>query len=495
MTGPTLQPKKMPTKLRSDLFFYQHQLDGVRWLAGRKSWILADQPGLGKTIQSLSAAAIEWDQRGPLRILVVCDASLKRNWAKEILKLTEYRHHILEGINYTQREASFNAYLAANDDILIVHYDQLVSRKLKQPDGSFVRTKVVEGLLDMEWDIVIADEAHALKNPTASRTKALHNLRVRRWFLVTGTPMENRPDELWSLLKLAIPETQGYWKWVQRFCLYGGHGGHQIVGVKRKDELKTYLEDVMLRRLKRDCLDLPDKHYVKVETELSDVQKDLYRSIIDELVIKLPGSPTPMEVETGLKRSLRLRQICSTPANIEGLPDDSGKLDAVVAQTKDVLSGGNKLVTFTEFRGTLHCLERRYESLGIPVFTVFGTGMALDERDRRQERWAKSKEPGVFLATRQSSGRGLTLTEANYMALVERPFNPSKREQEEDRIHRIGASSTEPVTIMDFICQGTYEDEVEKILERKGALQDELIPNSGWQERIYKAILATAGSF
>lgn len=492
MSGPTLVPKKMPSKLRPDLKYYKHQLEGVRWLNARDSWVLADEPGLGKTLQALSAAAIDWDARGPLRILVVCDAKLKYNWAHEIEKLTLFSSHILDGKNYDERKRSFDFYRGFDTNILIAHYDQFVSRKVAQPDGSVKNSKVVEELFDIDWDIIIADEAHALKSWKAARTKAMHKLKTRRWFLLTGTPMENRPDELWSLLKLAIPETQSYWKWVQRFCLFGGYGGHQVVGVKKKDELRAYLEEVMLRRLKRDCLDLPEKQHIQVLCELSDYQKDLYKEVVQDLRLTLPENPDPMEVETGLKRSLRLRQICSTPSNLEGLDDDSGKLDVVVEEARNYLSNGHKIVVFTEFRGTLAALMNRFEKAGIDQYVVHG-GIELTDRAFAQDAFTSHPRPCVFLATRQSCGIGLTLTAADVLFFVDKPFGPGKVQQAEDRIHRIGAKDS--VTIVDFICAGTYEEQIEKSTERKGEAIDELIPNAGWKKRVYDAIRSTSTGF
>ena len=320
------------------------------------------------TIQALTVAALDFDAGIASRVLVVCDAGLKYNWAyDEISDLTEFTWMVLDG-DPLQRAEQLAEFEQTHCDILIVNYEQVVAHWRE--------------LNDIGFDIVMVDECQEIKNQKAGKTKAVHQLRPKRWILMSGTPLENRPDELWSPLRLVDPNTPKYWPWVQRHCLFGGFGGRQIVGVKKRSELKAYLEDVMIRRIKADTLKLPEKEFTKIEVELSPLQRELYDEVIDELQLTMPSDPTPMELESGLTRTLRLRQICSTPANL-GFEDDSAKLDAVIEEYLKLAAQGHKCVFFSQFRETIACLERRIQAHDLPVWTIRG-GVKQKERKLRE---------------------------------------------------------------------------------------------------------------
>lgn len=459
--------KKLPSKIREGVRFYDHQIEGIRWLARVSSWILADEQGLGKTIQSLTAAALDFDAGRARRVLVISGSKqLKYQWADEIEKFTHFTYHVLEGTP-KQRAAQL---LDFDADILIVNYEQI--------------HKYVKVFNHMGFDIVIVDECHELKNPEAVRTKAAHQLKVKRWFLLSGTPVLNRPDELWSPLKLIDPNTPDYWPWVNKHCLFREG---KVVGVKQKGALKAYTSTIMLRRLKADCLDLPEKQYVRVNVEMGSAQRQAYREVLEELQAKLPANPTAMQRNAGNIQALRLRQVCSTPANI-GLPDDSAKLDVAVERAAELVANGHKVICFTQFRPTLACMEERLTRAGIPFYSIHG-GVDSDVRNEMVRQWTGDSAPSVLLAMYQVAKVGLNLTAARHAIMIDKLYVPGLMHQAEDRIHRIGQDTTQPVQIIELIARNSYEEKIERILSSKGEMIDTLVPNSGWSEKLYELIL------
>jgi SNF2 family DNA or RNA helicase len=470
-TAPPTPIKKHPSKIRPGVEYKNHQVRGIRWLARRSSWLLCDDQGLGKTLMSLSVAALDFDRGWASKVLVICDASLKDNWGDEIDKWSTFTWEVLDGRDPGKRRAKLAAF---DREILIVNYEQVMAHPNE--------------LLAMGFDIIIVDECQAIRNYEAKRTQAVHRLTAKRWFLLSGTPLDNRPNELWSPLRLADPDnTPAYWTWVNAHCVFAPKS-KVVVGVKKAEKLRRHIDQLFLRRLKGDCLDLPDKQRIKINVELSPYQRRLHDQAEKELILQLPQDPEPMDLESGLMKALRLRQICSTPANVEGLEDDSAKLDAVIAKLRELNDAGLKAVVFTQFRPTIDCLLRRCEAEGIKTWAHHG-GIPRPQRQVNVRDWSAHEGPAVMIGMYQTMGRGLTLTAARHVLIVDKLYTPGGMSQAEDRCHRIGADETQPVQIIEFIARRTHEQRIEQILDAKGEMIAELIPNSGWKKKIYQLIL------
>lgn len=440
-------------------------------MARLTSFLLADEMGLGKSIQSLTVAALDFDQGWAKRVLIVTPASLKFNWAEEIEGLTNYNAVVLDGTP-AKREALLDEFDA---DILIINYE-LVGKHL-------------EDLNRMDFDIAICDEAHMIKSPKSKRTKAVHKLEAKRWFMLTGSPVLNRADELWSLLHRIDPEAfPSYWKFINRFCLFGGFNKKQVVGVKRPAELKALVDTVMIRRLKEDCLDLPEKQRITVHVDLNDEQRRIYDQVKDELILELPDNPDPMQIESGIVKFTRLSQIASTPANL-GFEDDSAKLDMAVEKIIELHKNDHKVVVFCRFRETLAALERRLLYLTEPiVMPVLHGGISKAKRQQIANEWSKTADPAPLGLMLQVGGVGLNLTAARHVLFVDKLFVPKLNEQAEDRVHRIGASETHPVQIIDIVARKTIDQRVERILTQKEELFDTLINPTDWKKALYEAL-------
>lgn len=471
MTTPV--PRKSLAKIKDTTIYYPHQIEGVRNLARRGSFLLADEMGLGKTLQALTVAAIDFERGWAKKVIVVAPATLKWNWQDEIDMHTKFSCHVLDG-KPDERKEQITEFAIGPTDILIVNYEQVVAH--------------LEDFNKVGFDIAIFDEAHYLKSYKSKRAKACRSLRASRNFLLTGSPLLNQVNELWSLLHIINPtDYPNYWRFVNRYAVFGGYKDKQIVGVKNRNELNERLTTVMLRRLKKEVLDLPNKIPVVIKVDLHAEQEKLYRAAADDLKIDMPGSPNPYEIENALTRFLKLKQICGTTATIEGYADYSTKLDVAVEKAVELVGNGEHVVLFTQFRGVQACMMKRLAAVKpapIPAYELNGD-TPKQTRSNLVKQWGEDS-PGALVAMLQVAGVGLNMTAASTCIFIDKLFVPKLNEQAEDRLHRIGQDR--PVTIIEIIARNTIESRIEAILRRKRKLFDTLVEDSDWKKALYEAM-------
>jgi SNF2 family DNA or RNA helicase len=476
------------------LEYYPHQVDGVRELARLGSAICGDEMGLGKSVEALTVFAVDVQAGWGRKLLVVAPATLKSNWWAEIMEHTLFRNVLVLGeeITHTDEEGDhwrtlsakrraqqlrdFRALPEHEPCILIVNYEQV--------------SKHVDDFNSIGFDMVAYDEGHMLANPRSVRTKACHRIQGKRHLVLTGSPMLNNANELWSLLYRVRPnEFPNYYVFQNRYCVFGGFKDKQIVGVKNEKELTTKLNSVMVRRLKADVLDLPEKQRITVKVPLHPAQKELYDRVKEELYLPDPDFASGEDIANALTMFLRLKQICGTPAAIDpAYKDDSYKLDRAEGDLYEMVDNGHKVVVFTQFRGVLSAYERRVRPTGMPVWVLNGD-VPKGERRAIVDRWARSSEPGALMCMHQVAGVGLTMTAARHMQTLDKLFVPKLNEQSEDRIHRIGADKTQPVQYFDYLCEGTVEYRVEQILRRKRRIFDDVVEDGNFRRKLYAALV------
>lgn len=476
--------RKQLDHIHDTVEFYPHQVDGIRELARMNSFLLADEMGLGKSLQALTVAAIDFQMGYAKRFLIVCPSSLKGNWQEEIEEHTHFKALVLDTLTPAKRRKVLEGFAGSDYDGLIINYEQVIPH--------------LDQLNALGFDIVIYDEAHYLKNPQAKRTKASQGLRAKRHFLLTGSPMLGHVNDLWSLLYRIDPGMEKYWHFRNRYCVFGGYKDKQVVGVKNRDELYERLQKVMVRRLKSDVLDLPEKQRIIIRLDLSPLQRKLYDELKDELLLAAPdpAAARPMEIENALTKFLRLKQVCGTPAALEfdeatGItyPDESAKLDRVEEMVDEIVNElGEHVVVFTQFRAIQRCLVERLTKRGIPSVQLHGD-IPTNERVPVVTKWKKDK-PGVIVCMLQVAGVGLNMTAANKVIFVDKLFVPKLNEQAEDRVHRIGSSTTQPVQIYELQMRKTIEQRVETILKTKRQLFDDVVETDSFKKKLYAALMA-----
>lgn len=472
----TTSRKSLEPYIKDEVEYYPHQVEGIRtFLARRKSFILADDMGLGKSLQALTTFAIDVARGWHKTMLVVCPVTLKGNWADEIDKFSRIPYMVLDGTPNQRVKQLIEFSGWASPKILIVNYEQVVSH-----------LKVLD---DMRFDIACFDEAHYLQNPKSKRTQASLDLYSRRNFMLTGTPMLNHVDGLWSLLHKAGVYPGGYYKFVNRYAVFGGYKDKQIIGVKNEDELKELLQGVMLRRLKKDVLDLPEVQLIERRVDLTPQQRKLYDEVVNEMRVTRVGQLEPDDIENALTKFLRLKEICGTTYKFTG-EDVSSKLDLAVSDDVEILENGHHTVVFTQFRDMQSCYIRRIQdAIDAPVWVLNGDVKKPDRQPIVKE-WGMTKEPGVLVCMIQVAGIGLNMTAARHGSFLDKLFVPGLNQQAIDRLHRIGQSETQPVQIREYLARGTIENRVNQILRTKSKLFGEIVETDPeWKKKLVELLM------
>jgi len=473
--------------IKDEVQFYEHQIVGIRQMMQMRNFLCADDMGLGKSLQSLVVAAGDICRGWADKILIVCPITLKSNWSDEFDKFTGIPHMIFGQTQDTKnpermrplppakREQQLNEFAAMTGPrALIANYEQI--------------EKHLTTLNRIGFHIVVFDEAHYLKNPQAKRTKASHKLRANRYFMLTGTPMLNNVHELWGILHVIDPVGYPkYWTFKNRYCVFGGWQNKQIIGVKNEKELQEKLNRVMIRRLKKDVLDLPEVQYIVKKLELSEGQKKLYDKAEQELEVQMVGLSDPSEIENALTKLLRLKQICGTTLPFTGV-DDSAKLDQAIEDALEITKTG-KLVVFTQFRDVQEAFCERLDKIApsIEIWELNGD-VPQHERQMHVNNWSRAMTHGVLVCMLQVAGVGLNMTAAQHGMFLDKLWTPGMNQQAVDRLHRIGQSETQPVQILEYHMKGTVETRVEYILRTKSKLFGTIVNDADFKLKLLQAL-------
>lgn len=489
------QRKSLMPYLFDTVEYYPHQIEGIRKLARMQNFLLADDMGLGKSLQALTVAIIDIVRGYGEKILVVAPVSLKGNWADEIEKFTTLPYMILGQeiqpgkpghpdklvkLGPAGREQQIQMFRdMKGPKVLIVNYEQ-VNPHLRD-------------LNRMGFHIIIYDEAHYMKNYKSQRTKACLKLTAARHFLLTGTPMLNNVNELWPLLHKIDPAGYPkYWGFVTRYCVFGGYKDKQIIGVKNEKELTERLQSIMLRRMKADVLDLPEVQIIQRKVDLAPEQRKVYDELVENLRIQIGEEES--EVDNALTKFLRLKQICGTTFPFSGV-DISSKLDLALEDSIELLTPyrGNeapKLVVFSQFRDVMECYADRLDKAAshIDIWELHGD-VKTHMRQGVVKEWATHDGPGVIVCNPIVAGVGLNMTASRHGFFLDKLFVPGLNQQAIDRMHRIGADTTQPVQITEYICRGTIENRVEQILRTKKKLFGSIVDESDFKRKLLRALM------
>jgi SWI/SNF-related matrix-associated actin-dependent regulator 1 of chromatin subfamily A len=427
---------------------FPHQIDGVAFLLGRRRAILADDMGLGKTRQSI--VSLRHLTPGGHR-LVVCPASVKRNWAREIaIVAPDSSVLVIEG---TAPAAPTAEWVVINYDILGRHHEQL---------------------LRVPWAALVFDEAHYLKNHTSARSKLARELtasaaaanRKLAVQLLTGTPLTSRPRDLFVLLQLvAHPLGRSFLAFAKRYCAAEkGEYGWKTGGASNIEELTVQLHGVMLRRSKDDVLALPPKlrTWLPVDVPLSTGARAVRK--VFELLAGKDSRPAPSR-DAALRRRGKLLAFLVEARQALALAKAAATLDFV----RGAIEQGEKVIVFSCFDGPVQTLARE---LGAAAVVVTGKTPAA-ARQPLVDRFQSDDDVRVFVANIIAGGTGLNLTAATQVVFNDLDWVPTNHWQAEDRAYRIGQTRTVNVTY--FVARNTIDDFVQAVLETKAALVNAIV--------------------
>ena len=439
----------------------KYQKNGYKWLRTLETWqfggILADDMGLGKTLQIISVLLAAKQEGRQGTSLVVSPASLIYNWAEEFARFAPELNISLIVGSQEERQGKIEAYGEA--DVLVTSYD-LLKRDIHLYE-------------DRQFLYQIIDEAQYIKNHTTAAAKAVKVINSQNRYALTGTPIENRLSELWSIFDFLMP---GF--------LYGYDVFKKEMEtpiVKNKDEgamkrLQKMVSPFILRRLKEDVLkDLPEKleecRYVRFATE----QQRLYDGQVVHMREKISGQN---EEEFNKNKLLilaeltRLRQICCDPSLcFDNYKGEVAKLEACLQLIQSAMDGGHRMLVFSQFTSMLEILQRELTAAEIPYFTI--TGSTSKEKRLQMVKEFNEGDTPVFLISLKAGGVGLNLTGADMVIHYDPWWNLAVQNQATDRAYRIG--QTKKVTVYKLIVKNTIEEKIQKLQETKKNLADQVI--------------------
>ncbi|MBL1209070.1 DEAD/DEAH box helicase [Geminocystis sp. GBBB08] len=449
-----------------------YQQVGFSWLYFLEKWnlgaCLADDMGLGKTVQLIAfLLTLKEEELLTKPSLIVCPTSVLNNWEREIQKFAPSLKVIIHHGEQRSKEKIFLK-MAKKVDVVITSF-ALIFRDF-------------ETLNMVEWQGVILDEAQNIKNPQAKQTQAVQELTSEFRIALTGTPVENRLSELWSILQFLNPGYLGTQQFFQRrFTIPIEKFGDQ----HSLQTLRSLVQPFILRRLKTDkniIQDLPEKQEMNVYCGLSSEQAQLYQNLVEESLAKINET-------TGIKRHglvltllMKLKQVCNHPAHLlkeEKLDFSprSGKLLRLEEMLEEVVSEGDHSLIFTQFAEWGNLLQPYLkQKLGVEVLFLSGN-TKIEKRQEMVDRFQNDPQgPPVFILSLKAGGTGLNLTKANHVFHYDRWWNPAVENQATDRAFRIGQKQN--VQVHKFICSGTLEEKINDILESKKQLAEQTI-NTG----------------
>jgi SNF2 family DNA or RNA helicase len=463
-----LAPMATPAGFTGQLRPYQER--GLSWLCflGELGLggILADDMGLGKTIQLLSLL-LAGGSDGPT--LLVCPMSLVGNWQREAERFTpELRVHVHHGAD--RLDGDELAAAVADADLVITTY------------GVAARDQAALGRVG--WARVVCDEAQNIKNHATRQARAVRALPAASRIALTGTPVENRLSELWSIMEFTNPGLLGpAEKFRQRYAIPVERDGSP----EAAQALKRLTQPFVLRRLKTDkaiISDLPDKQEIKVWCNLTAEQASLYQATVTDMLSRIENAADDIGRRgLVLATMARLKQVCNHPAHLLGdgsrLPGRSGKLARLEEICDELVAEGDKALCFTQYAEFGRMLQPYLAArLGCPVLFLHG-GTTKKQRDAMVAQFASLEEPAVFLLSLKAGGTGLNLTAASHVIHIDRWWNPAVEDQATDRAFRIGQRRN--VQVRKFVCVGTLEERIDAMIEEKKALAEQIVgTGEGW---------------
>ncbi|HTQ08190.1 MAG TPA: DEAD/DEAH box helicase [Polyangiaceae bacterium] len=450
------------TALRATLRPYQKI--GLRWLALLDELglggCLADDMGLGKTLQVIALLVLKKEHTGRVNALLVVPASLLANWKSELERFAPSLSALFVHPSQPSNAGATPEAAAEHADVVLTTYGMLTRQAW---------------LRERAWSIAVLDEAQAIKNPSANQTRAVKRLHARFRLVLTGTPVENRLGDLWSLFDFACPGLLGSAKEFGALAKRLERSEHADFS-----PLRRLLRPYVLRRLKTDksvIADLPDKTEVVAHCSLTKAQAVLYQQAVDELARELAAAEGMKRRGVILATILKLKQICNHPAHWlrHGGWDESesGKLLRVRELCEPIVARQERLLVFTQFREATAPLAAFLRELFGREGLVLHGATSVAKRKALVDAFQRDDGPPFFVLSLKAGGTGLNLTAASHVVHFDRWWNPAVEAQATDRAFRIGQKRN--VLVHKLVCRGTVEERIDRMLESKRSLGEAVL--------------------
>lgn len=459
---------------------FNHQIDGVRFGLNKKKFLLCDDQGLGKTFQIINWVGCLEKTDKINKVLIVCGVnSLKYNWQSEISIHSDEKGWVLgtrfrkttgkayEGSTKDKLDDLDNLpdcrYIITNIETLRAGAEKITKSKYHFPIAEKLQELCKNGTIS----VIAFDECHKSKEPTSLQSRAMINVQAKYMVAMSGTPLMNNPLDLYFPMKWLGYENHSFYQFKQHYCTLGGWGGSQVVGYKNLEEIRTMMDNIMLRRLKTEVLDLPEKirkiEYVDMTSKQNQIYKEVYMGVMNELQkIKFSNNPLSMMI--------RLRQATGWTGILSQTVQESAKMDRMVELIDEISASGQKAIVFSNWESMTEVAKEKLKSYN-PAYITGAT--KADERMKEVGRFQNDDKCKVIIGTIGAMGTGLTLTAAQNVIFLDSPWNMALKAQAEDRAHRIGTKGT--VNIITLVCKNTIDERIEELVEKKGQIADALV--------------------
>lgn len=450
---------------------YEYQIEGFNFGIQNDCWLLGDEMGLGKTKQVIDIAVAKKLQYGYEHCLIICGVNgLKWNWQIEVSKHSNERAWILGqrrvgtkikiGGNKEKRDDLSNLDKLSDYYFIIVNIEALRDVEIVERLSKMCSDKTI--------GLIAFDECHKAKNPTSQQGKGVLKLQAENMIAMTGTPLMNTPLDLYIILKWLGYEKHSFYQFKNHYCVMGGYGGYQVVAYRNLSELQDELSGIMLRRLKDEVLDLPEKIYIDEYVDMTPKQETIYNEVTADIKanidqIKMASNP--------LAELIRMRQATGYTGILSSSIKESAKLDRLEELVEEAVCNDRKVVIFsnwTQMTGVIRTrLTKKYKGVVI-------TGQTADaERQVNVNHFQNNPECKYIIGTSGAMGTGLTLTAGTVVIFLDEPWNKALKEQCVDRCHRVGTNSK--VTIYTLMAKGTIDERIHELVERKGQMANALV--------------------
>ena len=459
---------------------FSHQIDGIRFGLNKKKFLLCDDQGLGKTFQIINWVGCLEKTDTINKVLIVCGVnSLKYNWQSEISIHSDEKGWVLgtrfrkttgkayEGSTKDKLEDLDNLpdcrYIITNIETLRAGAEKISKSKYHFPIAEKLQELCKNGTIS----VIAFDECHKSKEPTSLQSRAMINVTAKYMVAMSGTPLMNNPLDLYFPMKWLGYENHSFYQFKQHYCKLGGWGGSQVVGYKNLEEIRAMMDNIMLRRLKTEVLDLPEKirkiEYVDMTPKQNQIYKEVYAGVMSELQnIKFSNNPLSMMI--------RLRQATGWTGILSNTVQESAKMERMIELVQEIVASGQKAIIFSNWESMTEVAREKLKSYN-PAYITGAT--KADERMKEVDRFQNDDKCKVIIGTIGAMGTGLTLTAAQNVIFLDSPWNMALKAQAEDRAHRIGTKGT--VSVITLCCRDTIDERIEELVEKKGQIADALV--------------------
>lgn len=474
ITGKYVTLKKPEAKIPDNFEFkttpFEHQIEGFNYGLQYDRWLLGDEQGLGKTKQVIDIAVAKKLQKSYKHCLIVCGVNgLKWNWQNEIKTHSNEKGWILG-----QRTKNGKTKIGSINDRLydLQHLNELSAYFLITNIESLRSPKIVTELKSLcdrrEINMIAVDEIHKAKNSASQQGKGLLKLQPECRIAMTGTPLMNNPIDLFIILKWLGYENHTLYSFKQHYCVFGGFGGHDIIGYKNLYDLQEQVNHIMLRRLKSEVLNLPEKLYIDEYVEMTGKQEQVYKEVATNIrmnIDKIKCASNP------LAELIRLRQATGYTGILSSTIKESAKMDRLEELVDENIENNKKVIIFsnwTQMTTPIYdMLHRKYNGIII-------TGETKDsDRQHSVDLFQNNNDYKFAIGTIGAMGTGLTLTSASTVIFIDEPWTMAAKQQAIDRAHRIGTK--ENVTVYTLMAKNTIDERIHQLVEKKGTMSDALI--------------------